>query len=193
MYNSLLARRWQFSGKLFTLVSFDKSGGAQPTPSGKKVMDMVMTRDPGGVCAVWESRSGGVVRGACQQCVCVCVYALSTELQRQDYLCHQATVIMSPPMTPERDADQLKGWTNTWMTDYLLRAPEILTRGFWALYAARGEDQCWDVVCCALSLECAVRWRSQFWIQTLGRRGLKERVRASRAVLGQSLLCLSIL
>ncbi len=46
-------------------------------------------------------RSGGLVSS-----VCVCVYVLSTELQRQDYLCHQATVII---MTPERDADQLKG------------------------------------------------------------------------------------
>lgn len=47
--NSLLAIKWQFLGKLSTLVSFDKSGGAQPTPpSGKKVMDMLMIREPGG-------------------------------------------------------------------------------------------------------------------------------------------------
>ncbi len=93
MYNSLLVRRWQFPGKLFTLVSFDKSGGAQPTPpSGKKVMDMLMTREPGGACAVWESRSGSAVRGAGQQCVCVFVCACS---QRS---CRGRTTYVTEPL-----------------------------------------------------------------------------------------------
>lgn len=47
-------------------------------------------------------RSGGLVSS-----VCVCVCVLSTKLQRQDYLCHRATVIMSPPMTPECDMREM--------------------------------------------------------------------------------------
>ncbi len=153
MYNSLLVRRWQFPGKLFTLVSFDKSGGAQPTPpSGKKVMDMLMTREPGGACAVWESRGGSAVRGAGQQCVCVFVCACSQRSCRGRTTYVTSHCYYEPTddtrVWHEGDADRPKGWMNAWRTDYLLRAAEILTRGFWTLYAARGEDQCWDVVCC---------------------------------------------